>query len=113
MVVLVAPDTVTAVGAGSAPPPPPPPPPPPVVPDDTWSTIALMAAICVPAFCAKFVPYQPIQSQQPLEFANEPLADVGWLVLSTLVCGNSTMMLLVSAQRVMPVFLTYLSPMVS
>src|SRR4051794_6048452 len=109
IVVFVAPDTATPVGAGSEPPPPPPEP----VPDETWSTIALIAAICVPAFCAKFVPYQPIQSQQPLLFASEPLAEVGCDVLSTFVCGNSTMMLFVSAHRVMPVFLMYLSPMVS
>jgi hypothetical protein len=61
--------------------------------------MALMAAICVPAFWAKLVPYQPIQSQQALGLASEPLAAVLRLVLSTLVWGNSTMMLLVSAQR--------------
>src|SRR5437763_108245 len=96
IVVLVAPDAATPVGAGSEPPPPDP------EPEETWSTIALMAAICTPAICAKFVPYQPIQSQQPFPLASEPLAEVGWLVLSTFVCGNRTMMLLVSAQRVMP-----------
>ncbi len=45
------------------------------------------------------VPYQPIQSQQALALASEPLAAVLRLVLSVLVWGNSTMMLLVSAQR--------------
>src|SRR5438445_7487086 len=97
MLPAVAPEVATPVGAGSVPPPPPPPEP---VPDASRSTIALIAAICVPAFCAKLLPYQPIQSQQPLAFASEPLADVLRLVLSTFVCGNSTMMLLVSAQRV-------------
>ena len=91
MLVSVAPEVATPVGGGSvldgAPP-------------ATRSTIALMAAICVPAFCAKSAPYQPIQSQQPLGLASEPLAAVGRAVLSTRVCGNSTTMSLVSAQRV-------------
>src|SRR5689334_8656614 len=98
MLLAVAPEVVTSVGAGSAPPPPLPPPEP--APDESWSTIALIAACCVPARCAKLLPYQPSQSQQPLAFASEPLAEVLWLVLSARVCGNSTMMLLVSAQRV-------------
>src|SRR5437762_2409021 len=98
MLLAVAPEVATPVGAGSVPPPPPPPPDP--APDESRSTIALMAACWVPARCAKLLPYQPSQSQQPLAFASEPLADVLWLVLSTRVCGNSTTMLLVSAQRV-------------
>ena len=68
-------------------------------PDDTWSTIALMAVCWLPPRCAKSRPYQPIQSQQPLPFGKEPLADVARLVLSVRVCGNSTTMRLVSAQR--------------
>jgi hypothetical protein len=94
MLLAVAFDVVTPVGAGSVPPLPPP------LPEASWSTIALMAATWVPAFCAKLLPYQPIQSQQPLGLGSEPLADVARLVLSTLACGNSTMIWLVSAQRV-------------
>src|SRR5882762_10313771 len=96
MLFAVAFEVPTPVGAASAPPPPPPEP----LPEATWSTIALIAVVCVPAFCAKFAPYQPIQSQQPFGFASEPESDVLRLVLSTFVCGNSTMMSLVSAQRV-------------
>src|SRR5471032_320270 len=99
MLLAVAAEVPTPVGAASAPVPPPPPPPLPA-PDATWSTIALSAVICVPALRAKLLPYQPIQSQQPFGFASEPLAAVERLVLSTWVCGNSTMMELVSAQRV-------------
>src|SRR4051812_15039082 len=104
MLLAVAPEVATPVGAGKVPPPPPPPPPEPV-PDEIWSTIAFSAAACVPARWAKLLPYQPTQSQHPFGLASEPLADVARLVLSTLVCGNNTMMLLVSAQRVYPVLL--------
>src|SRR4051812_2904702 len=101
MLLAVAPDVPTPVGAARAPLPPPPSPPPlPVVPEATWSTIALSAVICPPAWRATALPSQPIQSQQPFGLASEPLAAVERLVLSTCVCGNSTMMELVSAQRV-------------
>ena len=69
-------------------------------PEASRSTIALIAAACVPARWAKLLPYQPIQSQQPFGLASEPLALVARLVLSTRVCGNSTTMRFVSAQRV-------------
>ena len=42
----MAPETLTPLGAGRPVPPPEP------LPDDSWSTIALMAATCVPLFFA-------------------------------------------------------------
>ena len=91
IVVVVAPDVATPVGAGSGVPPP--------LPPLRWSTIAFSAATWVPALRAKSLPYQPTQSQQPFGLGRLPLAAVGRLTLSTLACGNSTTMRLVSAQR--------------